>query len=155
MVRELTSELRRFEGQASDFNHVEVLAWTISARKNKARVEIGLLWGRTGTATAPTGWALAQAYRHPEGGGLWHRSLFNRYLSSPLIHQRPGEDADGTWHGFQRYAHPPTSREVCEFAEVDLAGQPPVPYRRLSGAVRTQAWLRAVGEQPVCDLGMR
>jgi hypothetical protein len=127
MVRELTSDLRRFEGQASDFNQVEMLAWTIIARESKARVEIGLLWGRTGTATWPTGWALAQAYRHPEGDGLWHRRLFSRHLRSPLIYQRLGEDADGTWHGFQRYAYPPTSREVCEFAEVDLARQPPVP----------------------------
>ena len=66
MVAELTSELRRFEGLPTDFHQVEVLAWRVDARDSKDRVEIALIWGRTGPADATTGWALVQGYRRPD-----------------------------------------------------------------------------------------
>ena len=101
MVRDLTSELQRFEGLATKFDQFEVLAWRVDARGQGERVvEIALVWGRTGPVDAPTGWALVQGYRHPEAGGTWRRSLYNRELRSPLTHPRPGEDADGTWHAY-------------------------------------------------------
>ena len=154
MVRDLTSELRRFEGLATDFDQVEVLAWRIDARGQEHRVvEIALLWGRTGPPDAPTGWALVQGYRHPEAKDTWRRSLYNRELRSSLIRPRPGEDADGTWHAFRRYDHRPTSREICDFAAVDFFNaETPGGYRRVSGALRKGAWLRVAGE-PTCGFG--
>ena len=147
MVRQLTSE----------FTERVILAWRIDARPGvpslpripfpdgsgfvpakEDRVEIVLLWGRTGSANAPTGWALAQGFRHPGTDTPWQRSLFNRELRAPLTRLRPGEDADGTWHAYQRYDRPPTSREACDFAAVDfLAGDP--LWHRIAGGFRTQA----------------
>jgi hypothetical protein len=156
MARQLTAGLRHVEGQTQDSTQFEVLAWTIAARREtRDRVEIALLWRRTGPAGAPTGWTLEQAFRNPDADTRWQPSVIYRELKSPLIRVRPGEDADGTWHAIQGYAHPPTSREVCEFAEVDFAREPPTPWIRLSGGVRTQTWLRVVGELPGCDLGIR
>jgi hypothetical protein len=153
MVRELTAELREFEGLAADFAHSEVLAWRVDARAdNGGVVQIVLLWGRTGPAGAPTGWALVQGFRHREEGSSWRRSLFITYLKRPLIHLRPGETADGTWHAYTHFDHPPTGREICDFAAVhffdsdtDRGG-----YRRVSGQVRNRAWQRVAGERPSC-----
>jgi len=154
MVRDLTSELRRFEGLATDFDQFELLAWRVDAREgDRGVVEVALLWGRTGSADAPTGWALVQGYRHPEAGDTWRRSLYNRELRSPLTHPRPGEDADGTWHAYRGYAHPPTVREICDFAAVDFFNtEKPGGYRRVSGELRKGAWLRVAGE-PSCGFG--
>ena len=154
IVRDLTSELRRFEGQAADFEQVEVLGWRVDALGRGDRVvQIVLLWGRTGPADAPIAWALVQGYRHPEAGDTWHRSLFNRTLRSALTHPRPGEDVDGTWHAYRRYGHAPTVREICDFAAVDsslprsLGG-----YRRVLAELRKGTWLRLAGE-PGCGFG--
>jgi hypothetical protein len=154
MVRELTSELRQFEGLTSDFDQTEVLAWRLDARGNKDRVEIALLWGRTGPADTTTGWALVQGYRRPDGDNAWHRSLYYRELRSSLTHSRPGEDLDGTWHAYQRYDHAPTVREICDFAAVDFFNADRhAGYRRVSGELRTAAWFRVAGEQPRCGFG--
>jgi hypothetical protein len=152
MMGELTSDLRRFEGLTSDFEHYEVLAWQVNARDDRDRVEIVLVWGRTPTHRERARWALVQGFRHPDGDNRWQRSLFNRYLRSPLTHTRPGEDWDGTWHAFQMYEHATTALEICEFAIVDFFG-PVVEragYRRLSGSVQKRAWLRVTGEEPPC-----
>jgi len=152
MVRELTSELRQFEGLGTDFDRSEVLAWRVDLRDTRDRVEIALVWGRTGPDHAPTGWALVQGYRHPEADDIWRRSLFNRELSSPLTHLRPGETRDGTWHAYQRYDHAPTVREICDFAAVDFFNEAEHRgYRRVRGGLRKTAWLRATGEEPPCD----
>jgi hypothetical protein len=151
MVAELTSDLRRFEGLASGFSQSELLAWQLEARGNRDRIEIALLWGRTDTAAASSGWILAQGFRHPDDDAIWHRSLYYRELRSPLAHRRPGEDADGTWHAFQRYDHAPTVREVCEFAAVDFFNaEQHMGYRRVSGELRKRAWLRVTGKGPAC-----
>jgi len=156
MVAELTSELRRFEGLPTDFDQVEVLAWRVDARDSKDRVEIALIWGRTGPADATTGWALVQGYRHPDGNHTWHRSLYNRELKSPLTHPRPGEDLNGTWHAYQGYDHPPIGREICDFAAVDFFNaEGHAGYRRVSGDVRKAAWFRVAGEQPSCGFDSR
>jgi hypothetical protein len=154
MVHDLTSDLRRFEHLTTDFDHVEVLAWRLDARGNSDRVASALLWARTGPANATTGWALVQGYGRPDDTNTWHRTLFNRELRSPLTHPRPGETPDGTWHGYQRYDHAPTSTEICEFAAVDfLGGDPQGSFRRVSGEVRKAAWFRVAGEQPRCGFG--
>jgi hypothetical protein len=153
MARDLTSDLRRFEGLATDFDRFELLAWRVDAREGDGVVQIALLWGRTGPADAPTGWALVQGYRRPEAGETWRRSLYNRELRSPLTHPRPGEDADGTWHAYHRYGHPPTVREICDFAAVDFfKTENRGEYRRVSSEVRKGAWLRVAGE-PSCGFG--
>jgi hypothetical protein len=153
MVRDLTSELRRFEGLATDFDQFELLAWRVDAREGDRVVEIALLWGRTGPADASTGWALVQGYRHPEAGDTWRRSLYNRELRSQLTHTRPGEDADGTWHAYRRYDHAPTVPEICDFAAVDFFNdEKPGGNRRVSGELRKGAWLRVAGE-PSCGFG--
>jgi hypothetical protein len=153
MVRDLTSELRRFEGLATDFDEIELLAWRVDARDQAGPVvEIALLWGRTGTADAPTGWALVQGYRHPEEGDTWRRSLYIRELRSLLTHPRPGEDACGTWHAYRRYDHAPTVREICDFAAVDFfSTDKPGGYRRVSRALRHHAWLRVAVSRAVAS----
>lgn len=160
MTRELSSELRQFEGLASDVQDVEVLGWRVEERDHKApppvqprrdRLEVALVWGHVGaSAVGPEMWALIQAYRHDEDG--WRRSLTFRELRSPLPRLRPGETADGTWRGFQRYAKRPTSSETCAFARVHFLEVAPAPWRRVSGGLRRNAWLRATGAEPVCDL---
>ena len=149
MVRELVADLRRFEGFTSDFAHHEVLAWRVVAQ-NGYRVEISLVWGRTTNDLATARWALIQGFRHPGGDNTWHRSLFNRYLKTPLSHARPGEDGNGTWHAFQMYQHAPTTREICDFAAVDIFATPERGYRRVSEGVQRQAWRRAAGREPEC-----
>jgi hypothetical protein len=160
MTRELTSELRQFEGLASDFQDVEVLGWRVEETEGKAappvqprrhRVEVALVWGHVGaSAVGPDTWALVEAYRHDED--RWRRSLIFRELRAPLPRLRPGETADGTWHGFQRYAKPPTSSETCEFARVHFLKAASAPRRRVSGGLRRNAWLRATGAEPACEL---
>lgn len=154
MVRELTSDFRRYERLTSDFDQTEVLAWrtcTAGAEFFLGRGDTALLWGRTRTSVGASTWVLAQGYRLRSNDEPWRRCLFNRNLIAPLTHLRPGEDADGTWHGIQRYDHPPTSGEVCEFAEVDfLAGSN--ECRTVSAAIRRNAWHRVAGADPQCFL---
>jgi hypothetical protein len=77
------------------------------------------------------------------------------YFKAPPPPLRPGETADGTWHGFNRYAKPPTSKEICEFASVSfLALGPEIreDHWRIekAGGVRLQSWRRVTGEEPAC-----
>jgi hypothetical protein len=168
MVRELTSDLRLFEGLQSEFTDVVILAWRIDTRPGVAvlpriplpdgsgfvppkeeRVEIALLWGQTGPDRAPTGWAVVQGFRHPGSGKPWQRAIINRSLSAPLTDLRPGEEPDGTWHGYVRYDRPPTSRDACDFAAVDfLVGAH--SWHRIAGAVRSRSWAHALGGEPAC-----
>ncbi len=163
MVRQLTCDLRRFEGLGSEFTDCVILAWRIDTRPSLPRIpfpdgsgfkedraEIALLWGRIGPGSAPTGWVLAQGYRDPGTDTPWQRSLFNRELSAPLTRLRPGEDADGTWHAYQRYDRPPTSRDACGFAAVDFLSRAPGPWHRIAGGFRTQAWMQRLGGTPAC-----
>lgn len=151
MLAELTSELRGSTIAASEFSQPELLAWRVDARGNRDRVEIALLWGRLSRAGAPTGWALMQAFRHPDEDAIWHRSVRYRELMVPLPHPRPGEDSDGTWNAFQRYDHAPTTGEICDFAAVDFFNEEDRGgYHRVSGVLRARAWLRATSEQPRC-----
>ena len=154
MLRELTSELREFEGLANDFVQSEVLAWRIDSRGDNERVEIALIWGRNGATDAPKSWALFQGYRHPKTDALWRRSLFNQYLKSPLTQLRPGDSRDGTWHAYQQYGHAPTSGEICDFARVVFLNEEERRgYRRVSGELPKAAWLRVTGEEPRCGFG--
>ena len=150
MLRGLVADLRRFEGFTSDLVLHEVLAWRVNAHENGDRVEISLVWGRTANDLATARWVLIQGFRHPGGDNTWHRSLFNRYLTSPLSHPRPGEDRNGTWHAFQEYEHAPTTREICDFAAVDIFAALERGYRRVSEGVQRQAWRRVTGGEPEC-----
>jgi hypothetical protein len=136
MVRELVADLRRFEGFTSDLAVHEVLAWRVDTHEND-RVEISLVWGRTTDDLATARWVLIQGFRRPGGDNTWHRSLFHRYLKAPLTHPRPGEERDGTWHAFQIYEHAPTTREICDFAAVDIFASAELgPSGRVSEAVQ-------------------
>lgn len=156
MTRELTADLRRFEGFTSEFELVEVLAWRVDSRvdsrEDNARVEVALVWGRLPEKDGQARWTLIQGFRHPAGANTWYRSLVIRELKAPLMQPRPGEESDGTWHGFQRYRHAPTTAEICEFAAVDFfaRGDDRGGYRRVAGDIRKQAWLRVAGEEPRC-----
>lgn len=169
MVRQLTSDLRRYEGLPSELSESAVLAWRIDTGPRlsslppipvpggsgfmppqESRVEIAMVWGRTGPESAPTGWALVQGFRHPGSGALWQRTIINRELRAPLTRLRPGEDRDGTWHGYQRYDRPPTSRDACDFAAVEfLVGDP--SWHRIAGGFRNRAWTEALGKAPACS----
>jgi hypothetical protein len=168
MIGELTSELRMFEKLPAEFSEALVLAWRIDTRPASTstppiplpdgsgfmtappeRIEVAFLWGRIGPESAPSSWALVQGWRRPAQGGPWRRTMINRELSAPLTHLRPGEDADGTWHGYQRYDEPPTSRNACSFAAVDLLTGDS-SWQRVTGGFLTRNWTRAFGEAPAC-----
>jgi hypothetical protein len=168
MIRELTSELRTFEQLPADFSEALVLAWRIDTRPASTstppiplpggsgfmptppdRIEVALLWGRIRPGGAPGSWALVQGWRSPAQGGPWQRTMINRELSAPLKHLRPGEDADGTWHGYQRYDGPPTSTDACSFAAVDFLGEDS-SWQRVAGGFLTRNWTRALGAAPAC-----
>jgi hypothetical protein len=169
MIRELTSELRLFEGLPSEFSEALVLAWRIDTRPATTsspripvpggsgfmptqpdRIEVALLWGRVVPQRGPGSWALVQGWRRPVDGEPWRRTVINRDLSAPLTHLRPGEDADGTWHGYQRYDRPPTSTDACSFAAVDFLTRD-LSWEQVAGAFQTRNWTRALGEAPVCQ----
>ena len=136
IARDVNADLRKFEHLTSDLSDVEVLAWRredrqrpdpfpfppsapIAAPTLKDKVDVVLLWGRIVPADGGLGWALVQAFRHPDDeNSTWHRSVSFRDWKVPPRDLRPGETSDGTWHAFQRYAHAPTSSEICEFANV-------------------------------------
>ena len=168
MVRELTSELRLFEGLRSEFSEAQVLAWRIDTRPTSTstprvpvpggaglmppqpeRMEVALLWARLGPLHGSSSWALVQGWRRPGEGRPWQRTMINRELSAPLKHVRPGEDADGTWHGYQRYDRPPTSSDACSFAALAFLTRDP-SWQPVAGGVRRFAWTRVLGESPVC-----
>jgi len=77
------------------------------------------------------------------------------YFRAPPPPSWPGETADGTWLGFNRYANPPTSKEICEFANVSFLAVGPESregYWRIqkAGGVRLLAWQRVTGKEPTC-----
>jgi hypothetical protein len=130
MVLEVTAELRRFERVTSEARDVEVLAWraieTVNERATppglppvaiRRRSEGALLWGRF-EATGPPEWLLIDAFR--DDRDVWRRSMIFTYFKAPPPRLRPGQTADRTWHGFNRYAKSPTSRKICEFASVSF-----------------------------------
>lgn len=136
MIDEASAELRRFERIGLDGSTAEVLAWrTIERTRTLAtppglpavilrrRSHGALLWGRGELKTGAAGWLLVDVFRHD--GEQWRRALINREFSAPPTSLRPGETADGTWHGVAEYAHPPTSREICEFAKVSFLATTP------------------------------
>ena len=167
MVRELTAELRRFERVTSEARDVEVLAWRVTERVDerarppglppvarRERSEGALVWGRFEAKDGVSEWLLIDAYRHDREA--WRRSVINTEFMAPPPPLRPGETADGTWHGFNRYAKPPTSKEICEFASVSfLAVSPEIrkvasDIGKRAGGVRLQSWRRVTGEEPAC-----
>ena len=153
MVRELTSELRRHEELASTFDETEVLAWrrcTMGSAFRVGRLDIAILWGRTATATGAVGWALVEGYRTGGSDEPWKLGRIYRELRAPPTRLGPGWDAEGTWHGFQRYDHPPTSHEICDFAEVSFLAAPPNAYRTVSAGIRRNAWRRIARSEPQC-----
>lgn len=168
MVRQLLPDLRYFEGPPPEFSETEILAWRIDSEPGQPsrpripvpggsgfmppqerRVERALLWRRRGPRSAPLDWALVQVHRFPGSETPWQRAVISRELTAPLTRLRPGEAADGTWHGYQRYDWPPTSRDACDFAAVAFLADDP-PWLRIAGAFRHRAWTRAIGAAPVC-----
>jgi hypothetical protein len=158
MARQITEDLQRFEGLVGEFERVELLAWRHEERPappvpmRRDFVDIALIWGRT--AALPRRWALVQAFNDSRGGDLqWQRSLIWRELRRPLTHLRPGETADGTWHAHARYDHPPSSREICEFASVsflDDSGRG--GFETMSGGFSLSTWLSVAGDEPACHV---
>jgi hypothetical protein len=150
MGHELTRELREFEGLQTDLRQAEVLAWRVYEREDGAHVQVALIWARLDDRT----WALLQGFRRPDEDSGWHRSVTDA-PPAPSAQLRPGEDQTGTWHAFQRYPQPPSSRQICDFARVDFLRDPPEGYRAVAGAVRHDNWLRVVGQEPRCDVACK
>ncbi len=166
MARELTAELRRFQGLSADLEEHHVVAWRVDTLRapppssrpspddpRPERTQVGLLWGRTRADRTPARWLLVQGFQDADGTSRWQRAVTIRELKAPLVHPRPGEDRTGTWHGVQMYDHPPTSREICDFANVEFFGslaEAAGNVRRVAGAVRRHAWRRVTGEEPAC-----
>ena len=161
MAREIAGDLRRFERFDADFRQVEVLAWRSVEYQQKRPTPLdpirsqryhALLWVRVESRAAPPGWVLVEAGRGEDYP--WERVVAYRELIAPLTHPRPGEDPDGTWHGFARYATPPTSAQACDFARVsflDRSFRDPGPHTVVVG-LRRNAWRRVTGADPVCDM---
>jgi len=166
MVREVTAELRRFERVTSEARDVEVLAWRAIKRVHEfsappglppvttgGRSDAALIWGRFEAKDGVQEWLLIDAFRNDRD--VWRRSMIFTYFRVPPPPLRPGETADGTWHGFNRYAKPPTSKEICAFATVSFLAAGPESredYWRIekTGGVRLQSWRRVTGEEPAC-----
>jgi hypothetical protein len=158
MEREIAAELRKFEGLRSDFGRMEVLAWRTEERTVRPiplardRFTVALVWAQT--AGAVRRWALIEMFNRWTGDDKsWHRSLFWREVRFPLTHPRPGETRDGTWHAYAHYDHPPSSREICDFAAVSFLDPNRGEYEVVAGAFRIQTWLNVVGDEPACHLG--
>ena len=158
MNREITAELRKFEGFTSDVARMEVLAWRTEERAAppiplaRSRFTVALVWAQT--AEAVRRWALIQIFNRWSGDdNSWHRSLFWRELRFPLTHPRPGETQDGTWHAYASYDHTPSSREICDFANVSFLDPNRGEYEVVAGAFRVQTWLSVVADEPACHLG--
>ena len=167
MIGEASAELRRFERIVLDGSTAEVLAWrTIETSQILAappglpavvlrrRSDGALLWARGELRTGAAGWLLVEVFRHKRE--QWRRSLINREYSAPPASLRPGETADGTWHGVAEYAHPPTSREICDFAKVSFLAPNPALHDttwhvKSGGGLRRQAWRWVAGDEPACD----
>ena len=167
MVRQLTAELRRFEGLTSEARDVEVLAWRAIQRVNeratapglppvaiRRRSESALLWGRFEAKDGASEWLLIDAFRGDRD--VWRRSLIFTEFKAPPPPLRPGETADGTWHGFNRYPKPPTSKEICEFASVSFLAVGPEIHadawriEKRAGGVHVRSWRHVTGEEPAC-----
>jgi hypothetical protein len=169
IARDVSADLRQFERLTSDFTNVEVLAWRRHERERpirfpfppnapigpptlKDKVDVVLLWGRITGSGGSLVWALVQASRNPDDkDSTYRRSVFFRDWKVPPSDLRPGETSDGTWHAFQRYAHAPTSYEICEFANVDFLRAPPVDYRTTAARIQRNAWRRVAGTEPTCS----
>ena len=167
MIRETSAELRRFERIGLDGSTVEVLAWRTIERSQivasppglpavviRRRSDAALLWARGELRTGAAGWLLAEVFRH--NGERWSRAMIFREYRAPPTSLRPGETADGTWHGVAEYTHPPTSREICAFARVSfLAASPELHDGAYSvesaGGLRQRAWRRIARDEPACD----
>ena len=119
----------------SEARDVEVLAWraidTVNERATapgsppvvfRRRAEAALVWGRFAAKDGASEWLVIEAFRLERE--VWRRSMIFTEFSAPRPQLRPGETADGTWHGFNRYARPPTSKEICEFASVSFLAVP-------------------------------
>jgi hypothetical protein len=165
MARELTTELRRFAGLSADLEEHHVLAWRVDTEApltpssrplpedRRRKIQVGLLWGRTRGDPASARWVLVHGFRDADGTTPWQREIINRELKAPLLHPRPGEDRYGNWRGFHMFERPPTSREICDFADVqffDSRFKAAGYIRRVAGAVRKHTWARVAGEDPVC-----
>lgn len=167
MIREAAADLRHFERIVVDASTVEVLAWRTIERSEiraappglpavvvRPRSDAALMCARGQLRSGDAGWLLVEAFRHDREE--WKRSLiFSEYKIVPPS-LRPGETADGTWHGVAEYAHPPTSIEVCQFATVNfLTTRPELqdgPWRlTIRGGLQQQAWRRIARDASACD----
>ena len=167
IVREVTSDLRRFEHLTSDFTEVEVLAWRtqvaeskpiefpptapVAAPVERTRSDSVLLWARIASKADST-WMVIQAYRASYQENRWRRVVSNRELRYPPPPLWPGETPDGTWHGFQRFNRAPASDEICRFAEVAFLRPVRDDWRTVSGALQTTTWSRVTGARPACEI---
>lgn len=164
MAREIARDLRQFERFEAEFRQVEVLGWrTVESQQRRPapldpirrRDYHALVWVRAESAAGAAVWVLVEAAQGEDDP--WRRVIINRELPrelrAPLTHPRPGEDPDGTWHGFARYPTPPTSADVCDFARGAFLKpfQPPDSHV-VVGELRRKTWWRVTGAEPVCGM---
>jgi hypothetical protein len=166
MIQQISADLRRVERLTPAPRDLDVLAWRVVERvyedpmprrlppvHSRRRSEAALLWGRLEAKDGAPEWVLIEAFRND--GEPWRRAMIFTELRAPRLALRPGETADGVWHGFNRYAKPPTSNEVCTFASISFLAAPPELRDsglrvETSGGIRIRTWRRVIHEEPAC-----
>jgi hypothetical protein len=160
MTREIAQDLQRFERFEAEFRQVEVLAMRMVESQRQQPPPLtpisrrdyhAVVWARVESQPGVAAWILVEASRGEDDP--WRRVIINRDLRAPLTHPRPGKGPDGTWHGFARYATPPSTEDVCAFARVSFLGTTGRSDTHfVIGQLRRQAWRRATGADPVCRM---
>ncbi len=161
MACEIADDLRRFEHVDGAFQEVEVLGWRIveslqqrpePLQPLRYRTFEAPIWVRIENGADDPGWLVVDAGAGTNGP--WRRNIIYWEHRAPAPPPLPGEDASGTWHGFHRYAAPPTSEQVCDFARVAFLNQRYLgPDSRVVVAqLRRKTWRRLTGAEPACGV---
>jgi hypothetical protein len=151
ILREVETELRRFDGVTGQFVEAEILMWQIEERIVEAParrfvVQEVLLWARHRPRGSTDRWALIHAYRHPADDNVWHRSVsYVETKNEALVpHARLG---------YKQFDAPPSAADVCRFLRHVRVPQVLSGFRRVAGGFPRHSWRRVIGQAPPCSYG--
>ncbi len=144
VLREVETELRRFDGVTGDFVEVHLLMWQIEEGPTRGRlVEEALLWARNRLWDGTETWALIHAYRDPASDNAWHRSVsYIRTKNEALVPH--------TRLGYRRFKAPPSAADICGFLQHVRGLGVPSDVRHVSGGFPVRTWRVLTGQKPPC-----